>query len=109
MNLRHLFRKKRVYEEDVWEKAIDLELALIKRMMEDEPKKDAMTIDGQFYDATVEKYTEIMKEEPKIKREGMFENSSLPVIETVTYTNVPVIRVSKLGEFLLSLGIKING
>jgi hypothetical protein len=50
-----------------------------------------------------------MKEEPKIKREGMFENSGLPVIETVTYTSIPVVRVSKLPEFLLFLGIRIHG
>lgn len=72
-------------------------------------KEPGLIVDGQFYEVAVGKFREIMKEEPKIKREGMFENSGLPVIETVTYTSIPVVRVSKLPEFLLSLGIRIHG
>jgi hypothetical protein len=72
-------------------------------------KEPGLIVDGQFYEAAVGKFREIMKEEPKIKREGMFENSGLPVIETVTYTSIPVVRVSKIPEFLLFLGIRIHG
>jgi hypothetical protein len=107
--LRRLFhRKKRTRLTKAELKLIQSHLHMHHEIIAKE-RQEALTIDGRDYDAAVEKLQEIMKEEPKIKREGMFENSGLPVIEMLIYTNVPVIRVSKLPEFLLFLGIRIHG
>lgn len=105
--LRRVFhrKKRRSFSQKDFRSLLEAHLKMHEQIMETE-RAEAMTIDGQSYDAAVEKFKETMIGPHQILPAP--ENSSWTTKAEV-HDMVSVIRVSKLAEFLLSLGIRIKG
>lgn len=108
-------RRKERFSSKAFRKLLDIHDLLLKiRAQMDNynisiiEKPGQFTIEGQEYEAAVEKYTEFMMEDKMIKTEGIVELGEAPLTETSTTDEIPIVRCSKLPELLLLLGVRIE-
>lgn len=101
-------RKKRRVSDRAFQRLLDIHLKMHQEMIVRE-KAEAMTVDGQFYDAAVEKYTEFMTEKRVMETKGVVELGEEPLTKTDILDDIPVVRVSEIPKLFLLLGVRIRG
>jgi hypothetical protein len=108
--LRRLFhrKKKRTRLTKAELKLMESHLQMHHDMIAKE-RVETMTIDGKDYEAAVEKFTEFMMVKSTIEIKGLAGLDEAPLTETPVYDDIPVVRVSKIPELLLLLGVRIKG
>jgi hypothetical protein len=105
--LRRLFhRKKRRVSDKAFQRLLDIHLKLHREFLG--TGNQGLIVDGQFYESAVEKYTERMTAKHNVPQEKNPEDAFDTKLSLV-FDDVPVVRVSKIPELLLLLGVRIKG
>jgi len=105
-------RKKRRTSDRALQRLLDVHLKMHREMINADhntfigEKSGIFTVDGQLYEAAVEKFQETMVAPYQIPSGP---EDSFSTAGTIVHAAVSVIRSSKLPEFLLFLGVRIKG
>jgi len=97
-------RKKRRVSGKQWRGILDAHLKIHEEMI---AREQGLVVDGQFYEAAVEKFEEFMLDKA-IETLGVTALGEAPLTETIIYDDIPVVRVCNIPKLLLLLGVRIR-